>query len=180
MDLALDIDGQGRARIDTGCGFLDHMLSLLAAHASFDLSVKAQGDIRVDYHHLTEDVGICLGQALSEALGTKEGISRYGHALAPMDESLTTVAVDISGRPHLTFNVPMPAEKVGDFDTELVADFLQALANRGHLTLHVNLMYGRNAHHIIESVFKSFGRALREAASGDGRTSGVPSTKGML
>ncbi len=180
IDLGLNLDGTGVAEVETGIPFLDHMLDLLAKHALFDIKLKASGDLDVDTHHTVEDIGICLGQALAEALGDKSGIRRYGHAVVPMDESLALVAVDISGRSHLVYDVRMPVELIGTFDTALTIDFLHALVNRGALTLHVKMLSGRNAHHMIEAIFKGLARALRSATEPDARMSGVPSTKGTL
>lgn len=178
--LALDLDGRGEAAISTGIGFLDHMLTLFARHACIDLTVQARGDLHVDQHHTVEDVGICLGTALRQALGDKAGIRRYGDVTLPMDESLVTVAIDLSGRFFLVFRVDFPTAKVGDFDTELVREFWQALAANGLLNLHVVLHHGQNSHHISEAVFKAAARALRAAVEPDGRTTSVPSTKGTL
>jgi imidazoleglycerol-phosphate dehydratase len=178
--LRLDVDGSGRSEVKTGIGFLDHMLELFARHALVDLSVSCAGDLHVDSHHTTEDVGLCLGQALDRALGDRAGIRRYGHAVLPMDETLVTVAVDLGGRPYWAWNAPMPAPRVGDFDTELVADFWQAFTTQGRLNLHVLLHYGRNAHHVSEAIFKALARALRDACEPDPRSGGVPSTKGVL
>ncbi len=178
--VGLVLCGVGEAAVDTGVPFLDHMLTLLAKHGRIDLQVRARGDLAVDAHHTVEDVGICLGQAFRESLGDKRGIERYGHALLPMDEALVAVAVDLSGRGYLSFNVGMPASKVGQFDTELVEEFLRAFAIEGALTLHVRLMAGKNTHHIIEAVFKGLGRALRQAVAIDDPQKGVPSTKGLL
>ncbi len=180
VEVVLDLDGEGKRDITSGCGFLDHMLTLLAVHGRMDIEVRASGDIEVDYHHLVEDVGICLGDALGRALGDKEGVTRYGWAMVPMDEALACVAVDLSGRAFLRFAAAMPAQKVGDFDTELVEEFMRALANHAGLTLHVNVPYGSNAHHVIEAIFKALALALRQAASKDERASGVPSSKGVL
>lgn len=180
IDLEMNLDGTGVAEVETGIPFLDHMLDLLAKHALFDVKLKASGDLDVDTHHTVEDIGICLGQALAEALGDKSGIRRYGHAVVPMDESLALVAVDISGRPHLAYDVDMPAELIGTFDTTLTVDFLHALVNQGAFTLHVKMLSGRNAHHMIEAIFKGLARALRSATELDERMSGVPSTKGTL
>ncbi|MCG8403148.1 MAG: imidazoleglycerol-phosphate dehydratase HisB [Firmicutes bacterium] len=176
----LCLDGAGKAAINTGVPFMDHMLELLAKHGGIDLELNAVGDLAVDAHHTVEDAGICLGQAVREALGDKKGIERYGHALLPMDESLAAVAVDISGRGCLVFDVPLPAGKVGNFDTELVEEFLGAFAGNAALTLHVRLLAGKNTHHIIEAVFKGLGRALRSALEIGDSTGGVPSTKGVL
>ena len=182
ISLALDIDGSGKYSIDTGCGFLDHMLELFAAHSSFDLTVKAKGDTKVDYHHTVEDVGICLGSALYKALGDKRGIYRYGNMLLPMDEALIMVALDISGRDYLNFDESFPEDyKVGDFDTELVEEFFMAFVREAKITLHIKKMYGSNAHHVIEGTLKGFARALRAAVSIDNRNaSTLPSTKGTL
>ncbi|HOK70229.1 MAG TPA: imidazoleglycerol-phosphate dehydratase HisB [Bacillota bacterium] len=181
LDAARDhgCSGRHQANISTCCGFFDHMLRLLAFHAQFSLDLHATGDIEVDYHHLVEDVGICIGEAFCEALGDKQGIARFGSALVPMDDALSMAVVDLSGRPFLHFNVPMPCAKVGDFDTELVEEFMRALASNGKFTLHVDLHHGWNTHHIIESVFKAVALALRQAAAA-GDTSSIPSTKGVL
>jgi imidazoleglycerol-phosphate dehydratase len=180
VDLTLSLDGQGRAETATGVGFLDHMLELFARHALVDLSVRCTGDLHVDDHHSTEDVGICLGQAIDQALGSRAGIRRYGHAILPMEETLVTCAVDLGGRPYWVWNAPMPAPKIGSFDSELVADFWQAVCVQGRMNLHVLLHYGRNAHHISEAIFKGLARAIRLAAELDPRSSEVPSTKGTL
>jgi imidazoleglycerol-phosphate dehydratase len=178
--LALDLDGQGRGQIGTGVGFLDHMLELFARHSLCDLTVAAKGDLQVDDHHTTEDVGICLGQALDRALGDRAGIRRYGHCVLPMDETLVTCAIDLGGRPFWVWNAPMPAAKIGTFDSELVADFWQAFATQGRMNLHVLLHYGRNTHHVSEAIFKGLARSLRMACERDPRSEGVPSTKGTL
>jgi imidazoleglycerol-phosphate dehydratase len=178
--LTLDLDGQGRAEVATGVGFLDHMLALYARHGLMDLAVACQGDLHVDAHHTTEDVGICLGQAIDRALGDRAGIRRYGHAVLPMDETLVTTAVDLGGRPYWVWNAPMPAPKIGTFDSELVADFWQAVCTQGRMNLHVLLHYGRNTHHISEAIFKGLARSLRMACERDPRSEGVPSTKGSL
>ncbi len=178
--LRLELDGAGRAEAATGVGFLDHMLELFARHGLFDLSISCKGDVQVDDHHSTEDVGICLGQAIDRALGDKAGIRRYGHMILPMDETLVTCAVDLGGRAYWAWDAPMPAAKIGSFDTELVADFWQAVATQGRMNLHVLLHYGRNSHHISEAIFKGLARALRTAAEIDPRVVGVPSTKGTL
>jgi imidazoleglycerol-phosphate dehydratase len=178
--LRLDLDGQGRAEVATGIGFLDHMLELLARHALVDLAVACTGDLHVDDHHTTEDVGICLGQAIDRALGDRAGIRRYGHVVLPMDEALVTVAVDLGGRPYWVWDVTMPSPKIGTFDSELVADFWQAVCTQGRMNLHVLLHHGRNTHHIGEAVFKAAARALRAACEIDPRCAGVPSTKGTL
>jgi imidazoleglycerol-phosphate dehydratase len=178
--LTLDLDGQGRADVKTGIGFLDHMLELFARHSLVDLTVACAGDLHVDGHHTTEDVGICLGQAIDRALGDRAGIRRYGHAILPMDETLVTVAVDLGGRPYWVWEVTMPTERVGTFDSELVADFWQAVAVQGRMNLHVLLHHGRNTHHVSEAIFKAGARALRAAFEGDARSPGIPSTKGTL
>jgi imidazoleglycerol-phosphate dehydratase len=178
--LRLDIDGSGTSEIATGLGFLDHMLELFARHALVDLSVACTGDLHVDGHHTTEDVGICLGQAIDRALGDRAGIRRYGHSILPMDETLVTSAVDLGGRAYWVWNVAMPAAQIGSFDSELVADFWQAVATQGRMNLHLILHHGRNTHHISEAVFKSTARALRTALELDPRATGVPSTKGIL
>ncbi|HET6881585.1 MAG TPA: imidazoleglycerol-phosphate dehydratase HisB [Pirellulales bacterium] len=178
--VTLDLDGTGKAQLNTGVGFFDHMLTLLAKHASLDLTVEAKGDLHVDQHHTVEDVGIGLGQALRQALGDKSGIRRYGHFTLPMEETLATVAVDLSGRYYLVFQAQIPAAKIGDFDSELVEDFWQALAANAQCNLHVLVHYGRNSHHISEAIFKCAARALRMAIEIDPRAQGVPSTKGTL
>ena len=178
--LRLDLEGSGKYSIHTGIPFFDHMLSLLAYHSSMDLSLKARGDLGVDAHHTVEDVGICLGDGIRKALGEAKGIQRYGMALIPMDEALASVALDLSMRPWLVFHMKLKRSRIGTFDLELVEEFFKALCNHGSMTLHVNLLYGRNSHHMVEAVFKGFGRALRQAISLDSRSAGVPSTKGML
>ena len=178
--LSLNLDGSGTAENRTGVGFLDHMLDLFAKHALIDLKVECQGDLHVDAHHTTEDVGISLGQAIDRALGDRAGIRRYGHAILPMDETLVTCAVDLGGRPYWAWNAPMPTPRVGDFDSELVADFWQGVATQARMNLHVLLHYGRNTHHISEAIFKGLARAIRDACERDPRNSGVPSTKGSL
>jgi len=180
IELELNLDGEGKAQVATGVGFLDHMLTLLARHAAFDLSATCRGDLHVDQHHTVEDVGICLGQALRQALGDKRGIRRYGHFTLPMEETLATVAVDLSGRYYLVFDAEIPAGKIGDFDSELVEDFWQAAAANALMNLHVVLHHGRNSHHIAEAIFKAAARALRMAVELDARTPGIPSTKGTL
>lgn len=174
------LDGTGRAEVKTGVGFLDHMLELFARHALMDLNVFCQGDLHVDSHHTTEDLGICLGLALDRALGDKAGIRRYGHVALPMDETLVTCAVDLSGRPYWVWNAPFPTPRIGDFDTELVADFWHAFCVQGRMNLHVLLHYGRNSHHISEAIFKGMARSLRMACELDPRCEGIPSTKGCL
>jgi imidazoleglycerol-phosphate dehydratase len=179
--VSLTLDGSGTCTVSTGVGFLDHMLELFSRHALFDLDVKVTGDLQVDQHHTTEDTGIALGQAFAKALGDKKGIVRYADVHLPMDETLTRVALDISGRPFLVFNVVFPSEKVGGFDTELVREFFQAFAMNGGVTLHVETLHGDNSHHIAESCFKGLARALRAAVAVDPREGGrVPSTKGAL
>ena len=178
--LRLAIDGAGTSEVSTGIGFFDHMLELLARHGRLDLVVEASGDLETGAHHTTEDVGICLGQALDRALGDKAGIRRYGHIILPMDETLVTCAVDLGGRPYWAWQAPMPSPKIGEFDSELVADFWQAVAVNGRMNLHVLLHYGRNTHHISEAIFKGLARTLRDASERDPRGQGVPSTKGSL
>jgi imidazoleglycerol-phosphate dehydratase len=180
IQLALDLDGTGQADVETGVGFLDHMLILLAKHAAIDLKVRAKGDLEVDQHHTVEDTGICLGQALKDALGDKAGIRRYGHFTLPMDETLATVAVDLGGRFALAIRADFPAAKIGDFDTELVEEFWRAFAANALCNLHILVHYGRNSHHISEAIFKATARALRMATESDPRMTGVPSTKGTL
>lgn len=176
----LVIDGSGSSQVDTGVGFFDHMLELFARHGFFDLVVKAEGDLRVDCHHTVEDTGIVLGKAIDLALGDRSRIRRYSTEFTPMDESLSMISLDVSGRPYLYFDVQYTGERVGGFDVELVEEFFRAVCNNGGLTLHVKLMHGRNNHHIIESIFKGFGRALDRATSVDDRVAGVLSTKGIL
>jgi imidazoleglycerol-phosphate dehydratase len=181
VSVGLALDGTGEARVATGVGFLDHMLELLARHALFDLEVTVTGDLHVDAHHTTEDAGIALGQAFREALGDKRGINRYADIHMPMDETLTRIALDISGRPVLVFRTRFPTEKIGAFDTELVREWFQAFAMNAGVTLHVETLYGENSHHIAESCFKGLARALRRAAAVDPREGDrVPSTKGTL
>jgi len=181
ITLALNLDGTGRAELETGIGFLDHMLTALARHALFDLTVHAKGDLHIDYHHTTEDIGIVLGQAFARAIGDKRGIRRYGQALVPMDEALIEAAIDISGRPFLAWTVAFGAPKIGEIDTELFEEFFRAFAMNALVTLHITQRAGRNAHHVAEGCFKALARALRMAAEADPRTSGVvPSTKGAL
>ena len=180
VSLALALDGGGGGERATGVGFLDHMLDLVARHARFDLDVRATGDLETGAHHTVEDTGLCLGQALDEALGDRAGIVRYGHALVPMDEALATCAIDISGRPYCAYSAPLPPGAIGSFDHELVEEFLRAVANAARLTLHLRVDAGTNAHHIIEAAFKAFARALRAAVALDPSEPGVPSTKGTL
>ena len=179
--VAVDLDGTGKADISTGIGFFDHMLEQVARHGLIDLTIKAKGDLHIDQHHTAEDVGIALGQALKQALGDMKGITRYADVHLPMDETLTRCAVDVSGRPFLVWNVKFTRGKIGDFDTELVGEFFQALAQNAGVTLHVENLYGRNNHHIAESCFKALARVLRAAFAIDPRNAGsVPSTKGTL
>jgi len=180
IELQLNIDGNGNSSVDTGVGFFNHMLTLMTKHGFMDLAVKCDGDSDVDDHHSVEDVGIVLGQAFLQALGDKAGIRRYASVFTPMDESLSQVSIDISGRPFLYFDVEIPTEKVGTFDTELVEEFFRAFVNQSGVTLHIQLLHGKNSHHIIESIFKGFGRVLDEATAIDERIKGVRSTKGML
>ncbi|MDO4393413.1 MAG: imidazoleglycerol-phosphate dehydratase HisB [Bacillota bacterium] len=179
--LALEVDGTGAYEISTGCGFLDHMLELFTRHGRFDLAVECKGDTHVDYHHTTEDIGIALGTAFREALGDKRGIYRYGSMLLPMDEALILTAVDISGRTSVNFDVDIPAQKVGDFDTELVKEFILGFARELGLTVHVKMLAGENSHHIIEGVFKSLGRAMRQGCAIENEYADeIPSTKGVI
>jgi imidazoleglycerol-phosphate dehydratase len=178
--LELSLDGSGQGSWQTGVGFLDHMLELFARHGAFDLKVEAKGDLQVDQHHTVEDVGICLGQAVKQALGDKKGIRRYGHFALPMEETLATTAIDLSGRYYLAFQAAFDSPKIGDFDTELVEDFWQAFAANALCNLHILIHYGRNSHHKSEAIFKSAARALRMAVENDPRMTGVPSTKGTL
>ena len=181
ISLYLELDGSGKSEISTGCGFLDHMLTLFASHGCFDLRVSCDGDVEVDYHHTVEDIGICLGKAFSKALGDCRGITRYGSMLLPMDEALIMTAVDISARDCLVYGLDIPTEKVGDFDTELVEEFMIAFVRNAGITLHVKQLAGTNSHHIIEGAFKSLARALRTAVSIDEKRAGeIPSTKGKL
>lgn len=177
----IDLDGSGlQGRIDTSIPFFDHMLSLFTRHGFFDLMINARGDTSVDYHHLVEDIGICLGEALKKAIGDKAGISRYGSAVVPMDESIASVVLDFSGRPYLVYNVEFDHKMIGDFDPGLFLEFFKALSDHSELTLHINLMYGNNNHHKAEAVFKAFARALCEAVSINKKVTGVLSTKGKL
>jgi imidazoleglycerol-phosphate dehydratase len=181
VEVLVDLDGTGRASVATGIGFLDHMLDLLARHSRMDLTVKAKGDLHIDHHHTTEDVGIALGQAVRQALGDMKGITRYADVHVPMDEALTRVAIDISGRPFLVFRAEFGRDKVGSFDTELVREWFHAFAVNAGVTLHVETLYGSNDHHISESCFKGLARALRAAVALDPRAAGeIPSTKGTL
>lgn len=179
--LDLELDGEGKIEIDTGCGFLNHMLTLFARHGDFNLTVKCKGDTEVDYHHTAEDIGICLGEAFRKALGDKKGITRYAHTILPMDEALILSAVDISGRSFLQYTAEIPTEKVGDFDTELVREFFEAFVRNADLTLHINQLDGYNSHHIIEGMFKSVARSMKAAVAIDEKNKDrIPSTKGVL
>lgn len=180
IKLNLSLDGTGRSELKTGVPFLTHMLTLFAKHGLFDLKVEANGDTEVDDHHTTEDIAICLGRAIHQAIGDKAGINRYGYAIVPMDESLSEVVIDLSDRPYFVFHGQLPAQKVGTFDTELVKEFLDKLAVEARMNLHVTVRYGENTHHIIESIFKALGRALDAAAMKNPRIEGVLSTKGTL
>lgn len=180
IKLSLEVDGKGKYKVATPVPFLNHMLELFTRHGMFDLTVDAKGDTDVDYHHTVEDIGIVLGQAFKQALGDMKGIRRYGQSKVPMDETLAEAVVDISGRPELVYNVNMPKGKVGEFDVELAYDFFKAFTNHAGLTLHINVFYGENLHHIIEAVFKAVARAMDDATTLDPRVKGVPSTKGVL
>lgn len=179
IQLSVNLDGTGKSSIDTGCGFLNHMLTLFAAHGKFDLTVKCVGDVDVDDHHSVEDIGICLGIAFQNALGDKRGITRYGSFLLPMDEALILTAVDISGRSCLCYDLQIPTEKIGTFDTELVEEFFLAFTRNCPMSLHIRQMAGKNSHHIVEGTFKSAARALKAAVALDG-SNDIPSTKGVL
>ncbi len=180
IELDLNLDGSGQVEIATGVGFFDHMVTHLGKHGLFDLKVKAKGDLHIDAHHTVEDVGICFGKALVQALGDKAGIRRYGDATVPMDEVLTTAAVDLSGRPFLVWNANVPNELLGTFASQLAEEFWRAVSSAGVLNLHVVVHHGRNTHHIVEGIFKACARALRQAVELDPRASGIPSTKGVL
>jgi imidazoleglycerol-phosphate dehydratase len=180
VNVTLQLDGEGQATIDTGVPFMDHMLDLFVKHGFFDATIQASGDTHIDDHHTTEDIGIVLGQVVKEALGDKKGIRRYGNAFVPMDDALAQVIIDCSNRPHLEFRAVLPNEKVGNFDTELVHEFLWKFALEARMNVHVIVHYGQNTHHIIEAIFKALARALDEAVSIDPRVKGVPSTKGLL
>jgi imidazoleglycerol-phosphate dehydratase len=181
IELSLNLDGVGNSKIATGCGFLDHMLTLFAKHGRFDLTVSCKGDTQVDDHHSVEDIGICLGQALREALGDCAGIARYGSMMLPMDEALVLCAIDVSGRSYLVYDLEIPMQKVGTFDTELVEEFLTAFVRSAGITLHVKKLDGKNSHHIIEGAFKALARALSQAVAIDEKRAGeIPSTKGVL
>jgi imidazoleglycerol-phosphate dehydratase len=176
----VDLDGSGISKLATGVGFFDHMLDQIARHGMIDIEVTAAGDLHIDAHHTVEDVGITLGQALAQAIGDKKGVRRYGHAYVPLDEALSRVVVDLSGRPGLVFEVPFVRGTVGEFDVDLVREFFQGLVNHAAMTVHIDALRGDNAHHQAETVFKAFGRALRMAVEADPRASGIPSTKGSL
>ncbi|PIP06172.1 MAG: imidazoleglycerol-phosphate dehydratase [Syntrophobacterales bacterium CG23_combo_of_CG06-09_8_20_14_all_48_27] len=180
VSVEITLNGRGRGEITTTIPFLDHMLDLFAKHGLFDLTVKSKGDTAIDDHHLVEDIGICLGEAIKEALGDKKGIERYGSAVVPMDESLCSVAVDISGRPYLIYNADFGNKKIRDFDPALLREFFKSFSDHSGITLHINLIYGKNNHHIAEAIFKAFARAIREASSLHDRIKGVLSTKGSL
>lgn len=181
IKLEINLDGKGNSEIDTGCGFFDHMLTLFAKHGSFDLKVKCVGDKKVDYHHSIEDIGIALGQAFLEAVGDKKGINRYGDIILPMDEALIMVALDLSGRSYLAFNLDVRAKKIGEYDTELTEEFMIAFTNNAKINLHVRKLAGKNSHHIVEGTFKALARALKKALSKDtANPDALPSTKGVL
>jgi len=180
IQLEFSIDGQGLVDLHTGVPFLDHMLTLFTVHGFFDLKIQASGDLEVDAHHTVEDIGICLGNALSMALGERKGIRRYGHAVIPMDETCAMVTLDLSNRPYLVYQVPPLSSRVGQFETELVPEFFRAFCQHGGITLHIQVPYGTNTHHVIEAVFKAWGRALDEATNYDERRKGIPSSKGAL
>ncbi|MBN9522405.1 imidazoleglycerol-phosphate dehydratase HisB [bacterium] len=180
IELDLDLDGTGRTQLSTGVGFFDHMLTHLGKHGLFDLTVTCRGDLHIDAHHTVEDVGICFGKALVQALGTKAGIRRYGDCTLPMDETLVTAAVDLSGRPFLVWDADVPTETLGTFSSQLAEEFWRAVSSAGLMNLHVVLHHGRNTHHIVEAIFKACARALRSAVEPDPRAAGVPSTKGVL
>jgi len=180
ISLSINLDGSGIAELNSGIPFLDHMLEQIARHGLVDLTIDAKGDLDIDAHHTVEDIGICLGETIREAIGDKAGIVRYGHAYVPLDEALSRVVLDFSGRPDLEYHVAFPKEMVGTFDVDLFKEFFQALANHARISLHIDSLRGRNNHHIIETVFKAFGRALRMAVENDPRQSGIPSTKGAL
>ena len=180
ISVRLNLDGTGASQLSTGIGFLDHMLDQIARHGMIDLAVEAKGDLHIDGHHTTEDIGIAIGQALAKALGDKKGLRRYGHAYVPLDEALSRVVVDLSGRPGLVFAVPFTRAVIGEFDVDLVREFFQGLVNHAAITVHIDNLRGDNAHHQAETVFKAFGRALRAACEADPRGGGIPSTKGSL
>lgn len=178
--ISLNLDGTGRSKINTGIGFLDHMLTLWAKHGLFDLNLTAKGDYEVDFHHTAEDIGISLGEAINKALGNKKGIQRYGHSIVPMDDSLAMVSLDIGGRPYLVYEVKVKAKKIGDFPINLIEEMFRALVNKAGITLHIQLLNGKEPHHIFEAVFKAFSKALNTAVSTNPRMKGIPSTKGII
>lgn len=181
IQVSLDLDGEGNSTLDTGVPFFEHMLDQIARHGMVDLEIKAEGDLQVDAHHTVEDTGITLGQAINQAIGDKSGIARYGYAYVPLDEALSRVVIDFSGRPLLCYDVSYPRARIGDFDVDLIREFFQGLCNHAQMTVHIANLSGKNAHHIAETVFKAFGRALRMASSHDKKTQGlIPSTKGSL
>ncbi len=181
IEVSVDLDGSGQGKFDTGVPFLEHMLDQVARHGLIDLDIRAQGDLHIDAHHTVEDIGITLGQAFAQAVGDKKGIRRYGHAYVPLDESLSRVVIDFSGRPGLEYHVDYPRARIGEFDVDLLLEFFQGFINHAHVSLHIDNLRGKNAHHIAETIFKAFGRAMREALSADERMQGImPSTKGSL
>lgn len=181
ISISLNLDGTGEAKFETGVPFLDHMLDQVARHGMIDLDINAKGDLHIDAHHTVEDIGITLGQAMAQALGDKSGLRRYGHAYVPLDEALSRVVIDFSGRPGLIYNVDYPRSAIGEFDVDLLSEFFQGFVNHAQATLHIDCLRGKNAHHIAETIFKAFGRALRMAAEHDDRMAGIlPSTKGSL
>jgi imidazoleglycerol-phosphate dehydratase len=180
ISVRLDLDGSGQSKLDTGIGFFDHMLDQIARHGMIDLEVKAKGDLHIDGHHTVEDIGITIGQALAQAIGDKKGLRRYGHAYVPLDEALSRVVVDLSGRPGLVYNMNFTRSMIGEFDVDLMREFFQGMVNHAAITLHIDNLRGDNAHHQCETMFKAFGRALRMATELDPRVSGIPSTKGSL
>ena len=180
IEVKMNLDGKGISNLQTEIYFLNHMLTLFARHGIFDLEIKAKGDLEIDYHHTVEDIGICLGEAIKEALQDKKGIKRYGFTILPMDESLVQVALDLSGRGQLIYKVQFKQERVGSFEVSLVEEFFRALSYHAGITLHINLLYGKNSHHIIEAIFKAFSRALDEATREDNRLDNIPSTKGII
>jgi imidazoleglycerol-phosphate dehydratase len=181
IEVSVNLDGNGSGRFDTGVSFLEHILDQVARHGLIDLEIQAKGDLHIDDHHTVEDIGITLGQAFAQALGDKKGIRRYGHAYVPLDESLSRVVIDFSGRPGLEYHVDYPRARIGEFDVDLLLEFFQGFVNHAHVTLHIDTLRGRNAHHIAETIFKAFGRALRVALESDERMQGMmPSTKGSL
>lgn len=180
IKLSLNLDGTGKSRINTGIGFMDHMLTLWAKHGLFDLNLTAKGDYEVDFHHTAEDIGISLGEAINKALGNKKGIQRYGYSIVPMDDSLAMVSLDIGGRPYLVYEVTVRPKKIGDFPINLIEEMFRALINKAGITLHIRLLNGKEPHHIFEAVFKAFSKALNTAVSTNPRIKGIPSTKGII